>query len=213
LITVTLWEKKVKICLNDEDDSEDSKPALSRIEKLVEESKNLDAIPPSRERLFNILQKVSAWREEASSLLKQTDVSPFCEQIERAIDEAKKVEVDLEEVAQLKMVANRVSSWREEVHRLFLGDCQAFSLLEVLMPRKNLQRVCKYKNKDDKPAPLSDYIDFLTTIDISTKDRIDIGRIVTSFQAAEKREFELVRALRVKNTYKRKQKDATFCIL
>lgn len=211
-----VWEKKAKVCWNEIIHSNGSKAPVNKLQKLFDEAKTLEAAPPSHEKLRSLLLKTSAWKDRANHLLAQRKTAPFVEQLERVIEDAKNINIELEELPKLKVAASKVISWREEVHRIFLGDCHAISLLEVLMPRRHIQRICRYKkNSDDlKPSLVSkDFVDdFLGSIDLNSKENINTDKVIASLKVAEKREFELMRTLRVKNTYKKKQGDGTFCL-
>lgn len=211
---IDAWEKKVKFCLNTNVTNKQiingTKPPICRLEKLLEEGNAIEANLPSKEKLQNILQKATVWKTRANGLFGPKKAAPFLEFIENLVEEGQNMCVDLDEVVTLKDVTSKALLWKEEIQKLFLGDSKLFNLLEVLMPRRNLQRICKYK-KSDKQNSVDPSVLF-GTLDFNIKEDFDQEKIISSFKVAEKREFELMRALRVKNTYKKKQGDGTFCV-
>ncbi|XKL68471.1 hypothetical protein PGB90_003962 [Kerria lacca] len=217
------WEMKVKYYVNSEYEIIDSesgagsnenintKCSLNKLENFLENANSIEAFLPSKEKLHSLIQKSLTWKNKATNILIQKKSPPVLfELLERLIDDGESIPVDFEEMPKLKIIANKVSQWKNEVQQLFMGDCKIFSLLDVLMPRKNLQRICRYKNvncntSEDEEKEKKFEINVM-------KEEVDLEKIISSFKVAEKREFELMRALRVKNTYKKKQGDGSFCI-
>lgn len=211
---VVAWEKKAKICLNavTSKQNDNGKPSLTKLEKLLEEADTVEAFLSSKEKLCNLVQKATTWKDRVNNLFVPRKAYPFFEVVESLLEDGKNLCVELDETTKLKTVINKATLWREEVHRLFLGDCKMFALLEVLMPRRNLQRICKYKKTSDKQTSAAEQAGLFGSFDFNVKEDFDQEKLISSFKIAEKREFELMRALRVKNTYKKKQGDSTFCV-
>lgn len=211
---VDAWEKKaanyITINVTSKQLTNSAKCPLNKLEKLLDEANMVDAFLPSKEKLQSIVRKAGVWKERVNGLFGPKKAAPFLEVIENLVEEGENMGIELEEIVKLKDVLGKALQWKDEIYNLFLGDSKLFNLLEVLMPRRNLQRICKYK-KNEKPNAIEPSPTF-GAFDFSIKENSDQEKIVSSFKVAEKREFELMRALRVKNTYKKKQGDGTFCI-
>lgn len=211
---VDAWEKKAASCLTsivtNKQLTYGNKLPLNKLEKLLDEANAVDAFLPSKEKLQSTIKKVYVWKERVDGLFGPKKAAPFLEVIENLFEEAQSMNVQLDDMFKLEEVLNKALSWKNEVYKMFLGDTKLFNLLEVLMPRRNLQRICKYK-KNDKPNATEPSPTF-GAFDFNIKENFDQEKVVSSFKVAEKREFELMRSLRVKNTYKKKQSESTFCV-
>ncbi len=229
---ITSWEAKIKNYLTKSASTANSaKHSLSQVQSLLEEADGIKAFLPGREKLRTLIQKGGAWKNRATNALlpKKSSPPPFLEYVERLLDDGRNLHIGFDELEKLETLAGKVLRWREEVHRMFLADCKVFGLLEVLLPRRSLQQISRFRaasgavddSADEKKLSATaantrlELVDLLAAADVAVDEDVDVDKIVSSIKVAEKREFELIRALRVKNTFKKKQGTAngsTYCV-
>lgn len=225
-VKMLAWESKVRVYLSAGSSSAVKSLPLSEMQTLLKEADTIEACLSSREKLTNRLQKAMAWKSRAECIFSSPRKSPppFLEYVDRLLEEAKNMQLELADesaadptnelcMAKLSALVQKANDWKEEVRRLFLGDCRAYSLMEVLIPRRSEQRESRTHDQVvDETAISGSLADLMGATDVATKEAVNVDKIVSWFKVAEQREFELMRALRVKNTYKRKQPGSTYCV-
>lgn len=223
---MSAWESKVRGYLSNNSSSAAKSLPVNQIQMLLKEADAIEACLTSREKLANRLQKAMAWKTRAESILSspRKSLPPFLEYVDRLLEEVKNMRLELADetaadpenalyIAKLSALVQKANDWKEEVRNLFLGECRAYSLMEVLIPRRNVQR--EWKTRDevvDETAVSGGLADLMGATDVATKETANVDKIVSWFKVAEQREFELMRALRVKNTYKKKQPGSKYCV-
>lgn len=222
---MSAWESKVRVYLTNSGLAAKSLP-VGEMHSLLKEADAIEACLPSHEKLTNRLQKTMAWKSRAESLFSspRKSLPPFLEYVDRLLEEARTMQLELAEesaadstneqcMTKLSALVQKANDWKEEVRRLFLGECRAYSLMEVLIPRRDVQR--EFRSSDevvDETAVSGGLAELMGASDVATKEVANVDKIVSWFKVAEQREFELMRALRVKNTYKKKQPGSSYCV-
>ncbi|KAL1435802.1 hypothetical protein MTO96_010583 [Rhipicephalus appendiculatus] len=193
------WEERAKTCLQAQ-----PRQTLAACEALAEEGVAIPVHLPSLAALKDAIRRAKEWGARAESLQGSESKYPYIETLENLLQRGRPIPVCLEQLPQLESQVAAAKAWKERTARTFLKKNSAYSLLEVLSPRRDIgiyqvtARGKKKRLRDGPPLP-----DKEEPPEIKTEDTKDPAIVVAAFKESVAQELESMKQLRAHNLRKR----------
>ncbi|XP_029843134.3 lysine-specific demethylase 5A isoform X4 [Ixodes scapularis] len=194
------WEEKAKTCLQ-------AKPrhSLPALEALIAEASEIPVFLPNLAALKEATRKASEWSAKAEAV-QGSENYPYLEALENLVNKGRPIPVRLDQLPQVESQVAAAKSWKERTGRTFLKKNSAYSLLEVLSPRKDIgiyQVTARGKKKRLRDGLALSERDKEDSPEVKTEDTKDAATIVAAFKESGAHEMESMRQLRAHNIQKR----------
>ncbi|XP_049273209.1 lysine-specific demethylase 5A isoform X1 [Rhipicephalus sanguineus] len=193
------WEERAKTCLQAQ-----PRQTLAACEALAEEGVAIPVHLPSLAALKDAIRRAKEWGARAEALQGTESKYPYIETLENLLQKGRPIPVCLEQLPQLESQVAAAKAWKERTARTFLKKNSAYSLLEVLSPRRDIgiyqvtARGKKKRLRDGPPLP-----DKEEPPEIKTEDTKDPAIVVAAFKESVAQELESMKQLRAHNLRKR----------
>ncbi|XP_077540973.1 lysine demethylase 5 isoform X6 [Haemaphysalis longicornis] len=193
------WEERAKTFLQAQ-----PRHPVDACRALADEGTAIPVHLPCLASLRDALRRATEWSARADLLQGSESKYPYLESLEQLVQRGRPIPLRLEQLPQLESQVAAAKAWKERTARTFLKKNSAYSLLEVLSPRRDIgiyQVTARGKKKRLKDGPaLSDKEE---PPEIKVEDTRDAATIVAAFKESGAQELESMRQLRAHNLRKR----------
>ncbi|XP_065304371.1 lysine-specific demethylase 5A-like [Dermacentor albipictus] len=193
------WEERAKTCLQAQ-----PRQTLAACEALADEGVAIPVHLPSLAALKDAIRRANEWGARAEALQGSESKYPYLESLENLLQKGRPIPVRLEQLPQLESQVAAAKAWKERTARTFLKKNSAYSLLEVLSPRRDIgiyqvtARGKKKRMRDGPPLPEKE-----EPPEIKVEEAKDAASIVAAFKESGAQELESMKQLRAHNLRKR----------
>ncbi|XP_071492108.1 lysine-specific demethylase 5A-like [Diadema antillarum] len=203
LLTVSeRWEEKANVCLT-------AKPrhAISTVEAVVNEARNIPAHLPNMLHLKDALRKAKDWSKQMEEI-QSGEHFPYLDVLECMVVRGRTIPIRLDQLAQVESQVAAARAWRDRAGRTFLKKNSSYTLLEVLSPRTDvgqyLSGKARRKKQKDMERMKEQEKEYATDVDVGSSSSTcrDPEVLVASYKNAEAEELDAVHTLRDKNRRK-----------
>lgn len=193
------WEERARTCVQAQ-----PRQTLAACEALADEGKAIPVHLPTFAALKDAIRRAKEWTARAEVLQGSESKYPYLETLETVMQRGRPIPVRLELLPQLESQVAAAKAWKERTARTFLKKNSAYSLLEVLSPRRDIgiyQVTARGKKKRVRDGPLLS--DKEEAPGINVTEAKDAASIVAAFKESGAQELESMKQLRAHNLRKR----------